>query len=731
MAFRRSVFLLIVLLGIGGISQAGVTQINSSSNLNANASVDWGALYTTTNSDFYPPRTVSVTGITGLTLTASMSLTDAELMRIDAGTVSGTTWTHGFTSGTKLLWTAANYTGVHAPLDLILSRPVYGIGMHIDNNFYGTYTATIAAYDASDTLLGTFNWSGTTGAGLTGPFLGVLSSELNIKRVRISTTGSSTNSGDANDFVIDGPVIYGADTSNPIITALTNNYSYIVPGMPNYGIAQGSIFILYGYNLGPATLTSQSFPLQTTFSGVQINVTVGGTTVQALPYYVSVNQLAAVLPSTTPVGTGTITVTYNGLTGDVASIKVVASAPGILAVYGATGRAQATDNPLYNLLNYTNSANPGDYVSFWGSGLGAVSGDETNIRTVTQLTGLDLKVYVGGKEAYVQWAGRSQFPGLDQINVQVPSGVAGCEVSVFFKVGSMIGNSVTIPVAASGHTCSSMLPALDGSKLQAFLDAGTLRVGVLAFDRVINADSNGAFDWLWGGFATIYPQQLSTYGKYVPQIQPGSCEVTTAITTYGGADTDFPGYISALDGGTPLTLSADPGSTLQVAKNSKGFYTKDTTPGTTISTVGTATTITGSFPGGTDVSAVRTSVSLPVPLTWTNRTSLTTVDRSQPLTITWAGAPAGSWVIIRGTSYLADWISPSYSTFTCLANAEDLAFTVPAYVLAALPATPSSFPIPTSLSVANGITPASFTATGIQVGVFLAASVNFKSVTFK
>ena len=37
----------------------------------------------------------------------------------------------------------------------------------------------------------------------------------------------------------------------PSIRALTNNYSNIVPGLPNYGIAQGSIFIIYGSSLAP------------------------------------------------------------------------------------------------------------------------------------------------------------------------------------------------------------------------------------------------------------------------------------------------------------------------------------------------------------------------------------------------------------------------------------------------------------------------------------------------
>jgi len=56
-----------------------------------------------------------------------------------------------------------------------------------------------------------------------------------------------------------------------------NNYNYVQLGMPNYGIAQGSIFIIGG---APTSMTestaSQSVPLQTTLAGVTVTVTSGG-----------------------------------------------------------------------------------------------------------------------------------------------------------------------------------------------------------------------------------------------------------------------------------------------------------------------------------------------------------------------------------------------------------------------------------------------------------------------
>ena len=94
----------------------------------------------------------------------------------------------------------------------------------------------------------------------------------------------------------------------PTVGGLVNNYSNTLPGLPNYGIAECSIFVIYGTNFS-STNVSASLPLQSTLNGVTINVTVNGTTTHPLFYYLFSTQIGAVLPSATPVGTGTITVT--------------------------------------------------------------------------------------------------------------------------------------------------------------------------------------------------------------------------------------------------------------------------------------------------------------------------------------------------------------------------------------------------------------------------------------
>src|SRR5207248_105695 len=111
-------------------------------------------------------------------------------------------------------------------------------------------------------------------------------------------------------------------TTGPIILSASNAATLIEAG-PRFGIAPGSIFVLKGINLGPATISIDPKAFQSTsLSGTSVTVTVNGTTVQALMYYTSAGQIAALLPSNTPVGTGTVTLTYNGQTSPSAPFRV-------------------------------------------------------------------------------------------------------------------------------------------------------------------------------------------------------------------------------------------------------------------------------------------------------------------------------------------------------------------------------------------------------------------------
>src|SRR5215469_7023132 len=281
-------------------------------------------------------------------------------------------------------------------------------------------------------------------------------------------------------FLIAFAPVFAIAQTPPDIVAVQNNYSYTLPFAPNYGIAQGSIFIIVGSNLaGASTGLQGTYPLPTNLAGVNVTVTVNDTVTHPILYYVTPNQIGAILPSLTPVGSGTIAVTNSGQTGT-APIQVVQSAFGIFTLNGAgTGPAAAFD-AVGKPLSPTNPANPGGTITLWGSGVGPASGNEAILQTPANLTNIPIEVDVGGLAAAVAYHGRSIYPGLDQINLVVPPNVQpGCWVSVVVR-GASIGNFATIPVAPAGQQCSDATTGYSGAQLQSLYNKGAFNVGSIA-----------------------------------------------------------------------------------------------------------------------------------------------------------------------------------------------------------------------------------------------------------
>ena len=166
---------------------------------------------------------------------------------------------------------------------------------------------------------------------------------------------------------------------------MVNNYSYTPAGFPNSGIAPGTIFTIFGSGMankpsGNVTLESSAGQgIPKTLAGTSLSVTVGGTTVTPA-CYATPGQIAAVLPSSTPTGAATLTVTYNNTPSNSFSFQVVPSALGLNTYYGTgTGLITATNSTTGAAYNYTNSASPGEIVVLWASGLGADTADSDTV----------------------------------------------------------------------------------------------------------------------------------------------------------------------------------------------------------------------------------------------------------------------------------------------------------------------------------------------------------------
>ncbi len=465
--------------------------------------------------------------------------------------------------------------------------------------------------------------------------------------------------------------------TGPTITAIQNNSSRIPTGYPAYGIAPSSIFVVVGTGLadpGDPVLQSSADPgIPLTLNGASITVLVNNTTVHPALYYTSPTQLAAVLPANTPIGTGTLTVTYRGATSAPAQIKVVASAPGINTYY--TNSGVATDASTGALLTFTNAASPGETIVLWTTGLGADPADsDTIFSSSPHSVDVPVQVYIGAVAANVLYHGSAGYPGVNQINLTIPdSAPSGCWVSVVVVAGGVLSNAATLPIHAGGGLCVDQQTGLNGNQI-APPGGQTLRTGLVALIQSDDLTKNGTHR-----ISSSTDAAFEKYtGIYAPanSLSPGGCLVTYPI----------PGAIPGITGLDPGSISLTGPNGLSVTLGPqlgiKGAFFSMLPDGAIPATGGTFT-FTGS--GGADVGSFTSVITFTNPiLTWTNKDAGANVDRSQGFTYTWTGGNPGTYVYLTGTSSTTN---PVLTVgFTCLAPVEAGKFTVPSYILSALPA---------------------------------------------
>jgi uncharacterized protein (TIGR03437 family) len=496
-------------------------------------------------------------------------------------------------------------------------------------------------------------------------------------------------------------------------------------GLPNTSIAQGALFVVYGSGLGPTSpMIATSFPLQRTLGGTSITVTVGGTTVQAIMYYALSKQVAAILPSNTPAGTGTLTLTTGSGTAST-PITVVANNVGVFTVdTTGTGDAVAT-LPNNTFVTPLNAPNPGDTVVLWATGLGPVTYDETNPAVQFDMTNVPLQVFIGGKPATILFRGRNACcSAVDTIYVTIPPTVnTGCVVSVTMQIGSTVSNATTIPVAASGRTCAPTNPAVSQSDYIRLLS----KTGPLNLAQVALANTTKLFDLgptnfrSDSGNAQFERFSASSYAildRVVDIPAYGSCTVTPVFNSVPSTALLSPN----LDAGASLFVSGSPGGGIvisevipkEVSQTSIAYAASFDNSGTTL--IPSRYTTTG--PGGADVGAFGVRVSGPPAIDWTNVPSKTVeVNRSAGITINWSGGDPQGYILISGygTGYLEIVPGVGGASFTCTAKTTDGTFTVPPSVLLALPA--NDFLVPAAMEIWGISAPVQFTASGLDLGI--------------
>lgn len=516
---------------------------------------------------------------------------------------------------------------------------------------------------------------------------------------------------------------------------IVNSASFAPAGLPNGSIAQGSIFTIFGRELGPAEgVQVGAFPLRNELAGVSIEVCRGQDCSAAIPLFVRADQINAIMRSDAPLGKVSVRVTHSGESGNFSPATVTESSVGIFTVSSAgfgPGIAQnfvAPDNQPLNSLEA--AATPGQAVTLWATGLGAGLNAD-NVAPEPGNVNNDVEILVGGKPApKVLYSGRSPCcAGVDQIVFEIPPDApSGCYVPVTVRTNQrVVGNSATLAISPDGSACSDPFNPLaslhtGGSIGAAFpirLDlelppAGELRLEY-RFDLLTAAfDQQSSGPWRFHRLYSLPPV--------------GAC---TAYAISGNLFTN---------GALELLLA--PGNPLDagdVVLNPSGILARpsDSGTGTYSAQAGLDLLVEPVEPlpldgggpfevagaGGADVGDLGVAVSAPLQIEWTNRAEVERFDPAAPLEMRWTilGGEPALVVVFGAASAIGRGAS---SLFLCSADPTGPSFVVPTDILS----TTASGPLVVGVTAVSApVEP--FSASGLDSG--LGATISMEARTLR
>lgn len=300
--------------------------------------------------------------------------------------------------------------------------------------------------------------------------------------------------------------------------AVVNAASYAQP------ISPGAIVSVFGTNLASTTATAQGTPLPTELGGT--TVTING--VKAPLFYVSPTQINLQAPWSTQIALfnytqASVVVTTSAGSSSPVQAPVFQNGPSMFSQDGSgCGQAAALNvNPdgSVSLNSPSNSAAPGDFISLYGTGIGAPYNPPANGNYVSGFDPLSSQpgLVVGGNTLpAVQYAGLAPLlVGVEQVNFQIPQGTPeGCSVPVTMSYGQlgMVGPTMSVSVHSGRGPC---------------VDPPIQSFGTVVLTKTVTSGESGvsSADTLSSNFPsgpglTVPPPPSSQPGSYTSNVTP-------------------------------------------------------------------------------------------------------------------------------------------------------------------------------------------------------------------
>jgi uncharacterized protein (TIGR03437 family) len=400
-------------------------------------------------------------------------------------------------------------------------------------------------------------------------------------------------------------------------------------------LAPGGIASIFGSNLASGRQSAQA-PFPPSLGGT--SVTINGLPAPVL--FVSPGQVNVQVPSALGAGSlsggagfysvvaGSVIVNTAAGASAPVSFPVGTGYPGFFSIDGSgCGQAAAlniTPEGVVSVNSPSNSAAPGDYVAIFGTGFGLAANQPVDGNALAGPSSFlsPVRLLLNMTAVTPSYGGLApSFPGVDQINFQVPATMRnGCAVPVA-PSQALSGPPVTISVQAGRGQC---------------VDPPLQSYGTISFYKSFPespGQSSESFFAVFPSGPALVPAQSAVASVAILSPLPlnlRSCAVPGYSELSAGAITIQP------PSGTAVTVQPQPISLGGASYNQSlptGF-------------LGAGTYKISGMPG--NQFALQTSIQLGSPITvQTNLAPGTAISASQPLTIQWTGGDSSSSVNVE------------------------------------------------------------------------------------
>jgi uncharacterized protein (TIGR03437 family) len=464
---------------------------------------------------------------------------------------------------------------------------------------------------------------------------------------------------------------------------VVNLASRIPPTLAGGAIARGALFSIYGVRLGSVDHTT-------------VTITQGAFSARIQIVNIFQRRIEALMPRSAPLGTVSLVVTADGKASREFPVDVAASNPGIFSRNGegwGAGRIENIAASGKRSANATsNPARPGTRVSVTTTGLGNAT---------------RIALMVGGLPAKAEAPRPTAKPGEEQFTFRIPGDAPeGCYVPLYLLVSdTRASNVVTMAIRSRPGPCDpSPLPITSQD-----------RFGAVVLSRTsMRSIREGAPELIADDARIVF---ITNPDRAAPSIQlppPGTC---VAYTGSYQANTNLWSSVRSIvsvdgqgmDAGAKLVLSrANQTRTISQPVEVRGYYrdrigTRGDDPrrrALPLFLEPGELTVRGT--GGKEVGPFTTPFSVPAPFEWVDREQTPVVERNRGVTVHWKGSTSEQTMVILARNI--DQITTAFGTCVCTASSAAGRFSIPAALLANIPATQDVAGVPLEALVVVALT---------------------------